>query len=282
MPTVSYFERQEYWERRLARALGKLLSGQLSRLLEILGTPPAFERLTPEFFDRHQAELQGLLTPELERVFVDRVSEWIVGSPAIGVDWAQANQGAADWARRYTFDLVKELRSYSEKGWFQLSQQQRDLIRELQESVAEFYENPENLAQLRERLGRYFGPVRAENIATTEVTRASASGDEEVYRQLGLAPLAFRPPAHPRCRCSTAIERLPGGEWVTVWLTRMDEIVCAQPLMTPWGTVNGCGDLGAGGGRVLNEGPYLGMTLSDARAMAEQHATGNISSGEGA
>jgi hypothetical protein len=265
-----FFSQQDRWERRFARLLARLMGTQLNRLMDALGDPPDFDRLTPQFFDEHQAELQAAMTPQLESVFVDRVKQWIDEGPAIGVDWAMANEQAVEWSRRYTFDLVRELRGFTERGWDKITQQQRELIEQLQTSISEFYEDPENLRGLREKLIRYFGPSRAENIATTEVTRAAAMGDSEVLRQAGVGAPVYHPPAHPRCRGSMGLERLPNGEWVSVWLTREDERVCSQPLQTPWGTALGCRDLGEGGGRVLNQGRYLGMTFNDAEAMVRQ------------
>ena len=105
-----------------------------------------------------------------------------------------------------------------------------------------------------------FGRSRAEMIAVTEVTNAYANGQRGVYDEAGVPLPAYQPAAHPRCRCWTTTALLPSNEWVIVWQTNNDELVCTQPLDTPWAMVGGCKELH---GRVVSEGPYLGMLLSE-------------------
>lgn len=139
------------------------------------------------------------------------------------VDWELANTGAAAWARRYGFDLVSQITETTRAR--------------LQQEIAAFIENQENMGQLRARLEPLFGPVRAELIAATEVTRAYAEGNRQAWRESGVinqrqwftsndefvCPICGPmnglitgldepyqhpdgstldgPPAHPRCRC---------------------------------------------------------------------------------
>jgi len=144
-----------------------------------------------------------------------------------GFDWTLANQAAADWVQRYTFDLV---------GGINRTTEQR-----LQTAISEWITNGDSLPTLRRELERnLFSRHRAELIASTEVTRAYAEANQIAYRESGVAsrmewrtandervcpicgPLGEKsvtsafggqfehpetgtgygiPPAHPRCRC---------------------------------------------------------------------------------
>jgi hypothetical protein len=57
-----------------------------------------------------------------------------------------------------------------------------------------------------------------------------------------LEPAQFIPTAHHRCRCWTRVKQID-GELRIVWQTNQDEMVCKQPIVTPWGTVAGCREL---------------------------------------
>ena len=106
--------------------------------------------------------------------------------------------------------------------------------------MGNFFSQNQTLAQLRDRLEGAFGPIRADMIATTEVTRAATEGERVLVELLKDQGLGFRdiwetandervcpicapldgqeregagyvhpdsgfsydgPPAHPRCRC---------------------------------------------------------------------------------
>lgn len=133
------------------------------------------------------------------------------------VDWSLINQGAANWAKGYSTILAGQVASSS-----------RDRIAtSVRGSIAAFYEEGLNLGELKRRLeadpalahlftsdvkdklGRVYGPGRAEMIARTELTRAAAEG-----------------------------ERLVADQWIgkghqldEIWHTRFDEIVC--PICLP-------------------------------------------------
>ena len=135
------------------------------------------------------------------------------------VDWELANAGAAEWARLYGSNLVNNITGTT--------------LSRLQNEIAGFIENGENMGQLTARLEPLFGPERADLIASTEVTRAFAEGNMTAWRESGIiqrrewrtsndeivclicGPLNGKitgldepfpggvdsPPAHPRCRC---------------------------------------------------------------------------------
>jgi len=140
----------------------------------------------------------------------------------IGVDWGLVNQGAIDWAARYTFELVKGIHDTDRKM--------------LQSAIRGYFEQEQTIGELEKQIRRSFSPVRAEMIAQTEVTRASSQGEQKVAQELEkqgirLTPIwntsvdervcpicmprngkeitdGLFPPAHPRCRCSLSY-RLP-------------------------------------------------------------------------
>ena len=143
----------------------------------------------------------------------------VIGELGIGVDWALVNQDAAEWARRYAGDLIRGI-----------SRTTRSATRT---AISNWIESGEPLDELSRRLTPTFGRTRAEMIASTEVTRAYAEGNERAARDSGLdiVPARRKPPAHPRCRCFASLERSKRpeleGKFVWVWNTVLDERVCA-------------------------------------------------------
>lgn len=128
------------------------------------------------------------------------------------IDWSLINQQAANWARGYSTILAGQVATTS-----------RDRIAtSIRGSISKFYtdgmtigeltkrlEADKDLAHLftedvKDKLGRVFGPGRAEMIARTEITRAAAEGERFVADQW--------------------IEK--GHRLVEIWHTKNDEIVC--------------------------------------------------------
>lgn len=137
----------------------------------------------------------------------------------LNIDWQLANNAAAEWARKYGYDLVNGITETTR--------------RRLQQEIAQFVQNKESLPELIGRLEDVFGPVRAEIIGVTETTRAYAEGNRRAWKESGViqkrewqtandelvcpicGPLSGKvvgldepfpggidgPPAHPRCRC---------------------------------------------------------------------------------
>jgi hypothetical protein len=205
-------------ERKLARELGKLNQAQMARLLEQLGDPPRMENVTPQFWQEIGGELLNVITPFLQRLYLDSAAEFLAGQ-SIGVDWAIVNQQAVDWASRYSYQLVGGITTNTQAA--------------LQSAVSGYYQGGQNMGTLTNSLSGLFGPVRAESIAVTEVTRASAQGIEAIAKQIELDNPSIEavmywntdrsdtvcpvcgprngkargdgwtdpPPAHPRCKC---------------------------------------------------------------------------------
>jgi len=67
--------------------------------LRALGNPPKIERLTAEVLDTLKKEVGGVLTHELEGVYLDSAREFLATNPGLGVDWDLINRGAANWSR---------------------------------------------------------------------------------------------------------------------------------------------------------------------------------------
>ncbi|MCP4536247.1 MAG: hypothetical protein GY832_03800 [Chloroflexi bacterium] len=191
---MDFPERSE-WEERIASGLGKLGERQRRDVMRALGNPPRLENLPIDFWNKYEKELRGLLIPDLEGVYLESAKDLILGMPGLGVDWDMVNISASRWSRDYGYKMVSGLTKTTREG--------------LQETIPQFFEDGLTLGQLREKLGRWYGPIRADMIATTEVTRASVQGEIGIADQL----------------------RGQGIDMVMIWKTNNDEIVC--PICGP-------------------------------------------------
>lgn len=209
------------YERNLARAMGRTLRQQFKVILAALGDNPSLDKLTPELFDNMQNAVQAAIRPVLERVFLDHV-EGLTNLPVprtkagIGIEWGLVNERAAQWAGEYSYNLVSGIVTTTRNT--------------LQKQVADFFQDERTLKDLSDSLSKLFGPVRADMIAQTEVTRAASEAEalfEEELNKLGLKTTQIwqtsqqdvcpicrprhgkkrgdgwtdPPPAHPRCQC---------------------------------------------------------------------------------
>jgi hypothetical protein len=136
---------------------------------------------------------------------------------AIGFD--EIDRTVIDWAKRYSYELVKGI-----------NQTSRQYIADV---MQEFLQQGKPLENIADALDPLYGPVRAEMIAITETTRAFAEADMATWRSSGFVTgkswaavasdacdlclenqaagvigidEAFpsgddNPPGHPRCRC---------------------------------------------------------------------------------
>jgi hypothetical protein len=142
-----------------------------------------------------EAEMRQAVTPNLELIYMES-AERLMSSTPIGVDWALVNAGAVEWAAQYAGDFVRGTTETTRRA--------------INNKIAQFFETP-GLTQgdLRRSLAPTFGPVRADMIAQTEVTRASAQGEIAIADAL----------------------RQEGIEMVAIWRTSNDELVC--PICGP-------------------------------------------------
>lgn len=161
----------------------------------------------------------------LERVLIDSTDLGVtvaldqLENAGFAFDWTLVNTAAREQARNYVGTLITRINDTT--------------LANVRESVARWVNNGEPLSALVSDLRNSgFSPRRAQLIAATEVTRAYADANEQVYRASGVvdlvewrtavdervcvvcgalhgkrAPLGqlfdgqYRPPAHPGCRC---------------------------------------------------------------------------------
>jgi SPP1 gp7 family putative phage head morphogenesis protein len=141
-----------------------------------------------------------------------------IGVP-VNIDWTLVNKNVEKWARQMALDLVKGITETSRVY--------------TTDAIAQWIESGESLGRLTAVLADspYFGPMRSQMIAETEVTRAYAEGNRAAWAESGVVdgmrwftavdervcpvcgPLHGKqdkltgdfdgkgPPAHPRCRC---------------------------------------------------------------------------------
>ena len=220
------FERQgtEQIARTLQTLRRRLFAGLNADSVGRIVTRMSDREVMQPFRDTFAALIQewALAGSDFGREQVERV---IFGTlkqvDGIAVDWALANDAAAQWAEGYSFQLVTGIEGTTK--------------RRLQREIAGFTDSGETFQAFSRRLAAsdMFSPARAQMIAVTEVTRAYAEGNKIAWRESGVTegmewntandelvcpicgPLdgeqvklddkfdgGFEaPPAHPRCRC---------------------------------------------------------------------------------
>jgi hypothetical protein len=159
-----------------------------------MGDPPNLNNVPQSFWDDIGLELGQVVLPFEDRVYLEAAQRLMSESP-VGVDWSLVNEAASNWSRNYGSQLIKDISATSQRA--------------TQEAVANYYEQGWTIGDLRKKLGSIYGPVRAEMIAVTEVTRAAAEGERGMVAEL----------------------RNQGIEMVPVWQTNNDELVC--PICGP-------------------------------------------------
>ncbi len=112
----------------------------------------------------------------------------------ISVNWELVNEAAREWAEAYSYELVTGITDTSRAF--------------LQDALSEWIESGDPLDELISTIDEsgFFGPVRSQMIAETEVTRAFAEGNLIGWRESGA---------------------VSGKRW----RTGMDELVC--PICAP-------------------------------------------------
>jgi hypothetical protein len=191
---VALLDDRDTWEGRLRRAILQAQQDQIDRLMAALGARPGVENVPDSFWTGMAADLSREVQPVLADVYVDSARQLVSTLPAgLRVDWHIANEPAAAWAEHYAFDLVRGINATS-----------RD---RLGLYVSDFYrQEGATVADLRGRIAALFGEVRAELVATTEITRAAAEGEHGIIGDIEDAN--------------------PGVAMTPSWETSMDEWVC--------------------------------------------------------
>jgi SPP1 gp7 family putative phage head morphogenesis protein len=135
----------------------------------------------------------------------------------MAINWALVNEAVIAWASQYTATVVAQITTTSMSAFTA--------------NFPAWYRSGQPLQALIDTLSPYYGPVRAEMVAVTEVTRAFAQGNILAWQASGVVdgvrwetgqddlvcdiciPLAEKsgtldggvdgqfPPAHVNCRC---------------------------------------------------------------------------------
>lgn len=191
-------------EARFARALGRAGSRAAQLVEAALEGAADAGALTGEVWDAVAQEYASVLLGELEGVFVAG-AQGQIDAVGIGVDFDVINTRAADYARTHTYDLVRGITDNSR--------------RQIQQAVGDYFSQQMTQRDLQARISRTFGPVRASQIAVTEVTRAASHGEiavNQALQQLGLKPvLVWRTNADDRTcvLCSPLDGKQQGDGW---------------------------------------------------------------------
>lgn len=183
-------------EALLAGAISKNLTGELRKLMELLGDPPSLDNVPSSFWENGGKALRGAIVPILQGTYTEQ-AKVLVDQLTIGVDWALVNQRAIAWVSQYSFELVRGITTTTQRG--------------LQTAITAYYRDSMTIGALRGMIAPMFGPVRAEMIATTEITRASVEGELGLVQEVE--------------RANTSIKM------IARWSTNNDEKVC--PICRP-------------------------------------------------
>lgn len=191
-------------------------------------TRPADLHRDKAFWDRERELLGGailLLLLGIANEAVDEYAGYFQDEFSFGIDVTSVQAEAADWAKKYSYELVKDLTNTTRNN--------------LQANVGAWIASGSTeLGDLQKLIAPAFGDVRALRIAQTEVTRAWSEGREALWRESGVVerkrwsmavgmpnicevcqdlhgkitkvgepypgyPNIFKPPdPHPGCRCS--------------------------------------------------------------------------------
>lgn len=154
-------------EAAIAEAASQVLDEQFGLLKDELGDEPPRSGASETFWAGLTAALTAALLPKLEAVYLDMLVDITAETTA---ELPEAAIRAAEWARTYTFDLVKGL-----------TDNRRAL---LQGAISDFYDKGLTLGDLYARLAPEFGAQRAMSIAITETTRAAAAAQRAFTDEL--------------------------------------------------------------------------------------------------
>jgi hypothetical protein len=170
----------------------------------------------------------GVLSAELTKA-IETTMLGLVDGLGIGVDYGMLMTDAGAWARQYAFDLVNKA-----AGGLDATQKAR-----MQQIIGQLADGVLSKEDAVDLIRPMFGEVRAQMIATTEITRAQSEAaamykreldkrgvetverwvtaeDERVCEICGPLDNTTRdewgqkfpdgPPAHPGCRCGRVVE----------------------------------------------------------------------------
>lgn len=210
-------------EAELARQIARLHNEFRFEILDYWGDDP--EDLEEELWTEITNRYRGLLYAAIVTLFIAAAQQYLDELDTTVVEETSIEERAEFFARNYIEEAVPRIVRHSRER--------------LLAAVRDFFELPLTMGELRERLARVFGPVRAETVAATEVTRAAVAGEMEVAQLLRERGFVLRaiwrtsedetvcptcapleggvqgidwhdpPPAHSRCRCFVVHEVIP-------------------------------------------------------------------------
>lgn len=182
-------EAKDAAEARLMRLFKTRLGEQLKDLLELIGDPPDFSKLTEEWWQTQSGKLIAAFRPEVEKMMLDAADTMI--DAGIGVDWSLVAERAAEFASEYSYGLIKDITDQTRKV--------------LQNAINDYIRTPGmTRADLEAQIAPWFSEARAGRIAVTETTRAYAEGE----------------------KAAAAEAQNMGLNLIPHWHTRRDELVC--------------------------------------------------------
>lgn len=209
-------------EVEVAAFFGEQFEIQLDELLSMLD-PDNPEAPPQSFWEKWRGIFAAFLVPKLAQ-WAETSAAAQIDASAIGVDFAAISSEAANWASSFGFNQVSKINRSSQEF--------------LQSALVDFFNTPgATLESLRTKLTGMFGPVRAEMISITEVSRGFEQGTliyTDELKKIGIrtdlrwhtlqdervCPICFpnddtlksegwtvsEIPAHPRDRCWTTVE----------------------------------------------------------------------------
>lgn len=129
----------------------------------------------PNFWVKESEIMYEILFPMVQQMAVDaalRSYTELAGMVELGLSWEVVNQMAIDWANNYTVQVVSQISKTSMAAFL--------------EKFQPWLLSGEPLPALIEQLAPFYGEIRAEMIAVTEVTRAFAEGNMLFWNSTGM------------------------------------------------------------------------------------------------
>ncbi|MCK5645095.1 MAG: hypothetical protein KAJ19_30120 [Gammaproteobacteria bacterium] len=183
----------KYWSEQRERIKKRLEPG-IPKGRKALGDLP--KRLDVNFWRNENEELLALFLPLISKAAVGGASTLEAQTEALGLmlDWTLPNAEAVEWARRYSYKLIKGINATTKTG--------------MQRVLSSWLDTPGSaMGDLFGALDEMFafGQSRAQMIGVTEVTRAYFEGNQAAAR-------------------ATEAEGLV--KWKKTWQTNNDALVC--------------------------------------------------------
>ena len=178
-------------ERELARRLSRIFGDHFEEVMDLLGDPPNFTNLTPDYWERYSNDVRTALSVPINEIFYEQF-EAQLEEFGLSIGDSTGSVEALNFVQRYMFDLVGGITDTTRNA--------------LQQEILSYIQNGDmTIEDLAKRLYRYYGPNRAEMIAITETTRAASEGENATMRE---------------------VEKLTGNQYEPIWQTAADERVC--------------------------------------------------------